>query len=482
MQLAARSSFAAGVAIVGAGILVAAPVRPPMPDLPDPVSVVRSAAVELSALANPLAALSPLVRTASDPATVLELGRSAKQLAVAPSIPVLGSLPSPQELLEVAGKFIAVFGTALSDAPAQIQTAVKQISAGQITAALDTLVNIVLAPVTGPVLDAIFSSTGPLVDLVGLLQRPFQNVPPIRNVIGLLADPDFLLTVGLGPLQSVYALTSAVGGTAEAMLAAVKAGNPGAFVSSFVKGIGDVTEAVIDRLLNPGTPPYGYDRGLIAGLIEAGKMIFAALTTPAATAQPATAAITATPVQAAATVTLSTAPADADAVSESAAESVPTDSETPAPASDVTTPASDVATPAQAETKPAEVPAEAAAAVQAEPAEVEVEPAKTSPEDSEEAVTVSPIATTQAPKKPAVRTGIVAVPGKVTVGVGAVDKPADVATQPNSASSGSLSGSPVDTASHGSSTDSSTSSTSGASGHADGADNGGSGSSSGDSE
>ncbi|MCT7658614.1 hypothetical protein [Mycobacterium deserti] len=45
MQLAERSSFAAGVAIVGAGILVAAPVAPPMPDIPDPVSAMRSAVV-----------------------------------------------------------------------------------------------------------------------------------------------------------------------------------------------------------------------------------------------------------------------------------------------------------------------------------------------------------------------------------------------------------------------------------------------------
>ncbi|MCT7658613.1 hypothetical protein [Mycobacterium deserti] len=329
---------------------------------------------------------------------------AAAQTAAAASalLPPLPQLPSPQELFEVASEFIAVFGTALSDAPAQIQLAVEQISAGQITSALNTIVNIVLTPVTGPVLDAIFSGTGPLVDLVGLLQRPFAGVPPISNVIGLLGDPDFLLTVGLGPLQSIYALTSAVGGAAEAMLDAAEAGNPGAFVSSLVKGIGDVTEAVIDRLLNPGTPPYGYDRGLIAGLIEAGKMIFAALTAPATAALPATAAITASTTEAAATFTLSTTP-------EIEAE--------PVAGPDSAPPVSDLAGAAEEEAEQSEVVTD------------ETEQVEVVTDESEESL--EPTDEEAGEEESDVRTGIVAVPGEVAVGVAGDDEtPTGAVTQP----------------------------------------------------
>ncbi|MEO3758747.1 hypothetical protein ABGB19_10750 [Mycobacterium sp. B14F4] len=368
MQLAARSSFAAGVAVIGAGILVAAPVAPPMPDVPDARATVRSATAELSAFAKPLAALSPSLADASG-STGGVLGRSVLQPSVA-AIPVLGQLPTLQELLEVASAFAAQFGTALSDAPAKIQLAVEQISAGQITAGLNTLVEMVIVPVTGPVLEAIFTGSGPLVDLVALLQRPFEGVPPISNVIGLLADPDFLLTIGLGPLQSVYALTTAIGGAAETMLAAVEAGDPGAFVTGLLKGVGDVTEAVIDRLLNPGTPPYGYDRGLFASLIEAGKMVFAALTAPAAA--PNVAAVSAISTDAVTTVTLSTEPVSADVEAEIAEVSTPVEDEAPSAAAT---------------------------------------------ETAEEEVTVSPAVEPEAAEKPQVREGFVAVPGEVTEGV-----------------------------------------------------------------
>lgn len=162
MQLAVRSSFAAGVAIVGAGILVAAPVRPVALELPDPVAAVRSASVELSA------AVSPLV--------------------VQPAAPSIAALPDPGALLAVAQAFVAQFGEGLKQAPGLLQQAIHEVLAGQITQALNTAANIVLTPVTGPVLDAIFSGGGPLVDLVDVLQPSLAFFPPLANVVGLLKN------------------------------------------------------------------------------------------------------------------------------------------------------------------------------------------------------------------------------------------------------------------------------------------------------
>lgn len=437
MQLAARSSIAAGVAVLGAGALVAAPVAPPMPDMSDirASSVVRTAAVELSALAGPITALSPTARATIDGAGVL--GQRALQLAL-PDLPALaaGFLPTVQELVAIATAFAQQFGTALADTPAKLQLAIGQIGAGQITAALNTIVEVVIGPITGPILEAIFSGGGPLVDLVELLQRPFEMFPPVANVIGLLADPDFLLTVGLGPLQSIYQLTTAIGGAAEGMLAAVEAGDPAAFVGSLTKGVGDLTEAVIDRLFNPGTPPYGYDRGLIASLVEAGKMIIAALTAPLA--PPAVAEISATTTEAATTVTLSTDPAGALDVQPVA------DVETTGPV--------------------AEVPAET----------VEVTPEVTEEvavEDVVETEEETPV------EKPEVREGVVAIPGEVTVGVPAEDAAEDTATETDS--SGDEVGSAPDAATGGADTETSGAGAGGDAGDSDGSGSDGSDSGSG---
>jgi hypothetical protein len=66
MQLAAaRASIATGVAVIGASVLVASPVAPPLPDLPDiRVPAVHSVATELTALANPIEVLTPIFQQA----------------------------------------------------------------------------------------------------------------------------------------------------------------------------------------------------------------------------------------------------------------------------------------------------------------------------------------------------------------------------------------------------------------------------------
>jgi hypothetical protein len=388
MQLAARSSIAAGVAVIGAGVLVAAPVAPPVPDVSDiRVPAVHSTAVELTAFAGALARLTSDVDDTFSTGAVL--GRSAAQ-AAAPAIPrlLLPQTSTIAALISVASAFADEFRTAIVGAPEQLQLAAGQIAAGEITNALNTLVNIVLMPVVGPALEAIFSGSGPLVDLVAALQQPLEILPPVARVVGLLADPDFLLTIGLGPLQSIYALNEAIGGTAEGLIAALQTGNPGAVVGSLVTGVKEIAQTVADRLFNPGTPPYGYDRGLISSLVEAGKMIIAALKAPA-TAATSLAAITATPAESVTTVTLSTEPVNSEVG--------------PAAEDEAAEPASDTA---------------------AEP-EAEAAQEETVVADEDES----------ADDETEVRTGLVAVPGEVTVGVADDEAPSDEVAQPVSSPS-----------------------------------------------
>lgn len=377
MQLAVRSSFSAGVAIVGAGLLIAAPVKPVLPELPDPVSAVRSAAVELSAAVSPFI-VSPTEADASNPAAVVD--RSAL-LSIPGATAQLSALPDPAALLAVAQAFIAQFGQALADAPAQVQQAIEQIMAGQITQALNTAVNIVLTPVTGPVLDAIFSGGGPLVDLVDILQPSLAFFPPAANVLGLLKNPDFLLTIGLGPLQSVYSLTQVIGGAAEAVLGGIQAGDPAAVVNGIVKGLVDLQGTVVTQLFAAGTPPYYYDRGLIGSLLAAGQMIIDAITAPAAPATAVTSDVT----------------ADAAGAESSAAEPAAAEPDTDPVASEPTAVNSVVAQPAADE------------------------PGTAEPETAEQ-VTAAPVVEETPAAKPEVRDGLVAVPGVVTVGVAKDDE------------------------------------------------------------
>ncbi|MFS0898584.1 hypothetical protein [Mycolicibacterium litorale] len=277
MQAAVRSYVTAGVALAGVGAIALSPVAP-MPDVEVP-AISSSPAVELNALVNPIEVFAPVFEKAFE-----DVGGLGQRVFADPA-PILqqivaNQIASAQTLGEIAGVFGESFRTALAEAPGRLGTAVEQLSAGEITAALNTLFDLAISPVIGPLLDSIFSGDGVLQDLVGVLQQPFANA---ENVIGLLGDQDFLLTIGLVPLQTVYALNTAVGGAAEALLAAAEAGDPEAFVNAITEGGAGITAAVLDRLLNPGTAPYRYDQGIIGALLSARDMIAQALGAPAPT-------------------------------------------------------------------------------------------------------------------------------------------------------------------------------------------------------
>lgn len=303
MQAAVRSYVTAGVALVGVGAIALSPVVVPIPDVEVPA--ISSSAVELNALVNPIELFAPIFEKAFE-----DTGALGRRVFASPA-PILeqilaNQVASAQTLGEIAGVFGESFRTALVEAPGRLETAFDQFAAGEITLGLNTLFDLALSPVIGPLLDSIFFGDGVLQDLVGVLQKPFVNA---QNVIGLLGDPDFLLNIGLLPLQTAYALNTAVGGTAEALLAAVEAGDPEGFINAITIGSADVTAVVLDVLLNPGTPPYRYDQGLVAALLTARDMIAQALGAPAPTAARSVAESSEVTETALTTVTLDVAPA-----------------------------------------------------------------------------------------------------------------------------------------------------------------------------
>lgn len=345
MHNAVRSYVSAGVALAGVGAIAFSPVVP-IPDVEVPA--ISSSAVELNALVNPIELFVPIFEKA-----FADTGALGQRVFANPA-PILeqilaNQVASAQTLGEIAGVFGESFQTAFAAAPGLLETAFDQFAAGEITLALNTLFDLALSPVIGPLLDSIFMGDGVLQDLVGVLQKPLVNA---QNVIGLLGDPDFLLTIGLLPLQTAYALNTAVGGAAEALLAAAEAGDPEGFVNAITTGSANVTAAVLDLLLNPGTPPYNYDQGLVAALLSARDMIAQAIGAPAPS--PALLATVSSEVTdpALTTITLDVAPAS-DAI------------EAPKPAAETDDSAVSLSADAVEATEPATAVAEETAAVEA---------------------------------------------------------------------------------------------------------------------
>ncbi len=276
MQIAVRSYLTAGVAAVGVSALAISPITPPVPHLPSPPAYSSVSTVELSALVNPITVFAPIFEKA-----IADAGALGQRWLANPA-PILqqvaaNNLASAQKLLGIATAFGESFATAIGAAPGELQKAFTQLQAGQITLAMNTLAELVLMPVLSPLIDSIFTGQGVLQDLVAVIQQPLANV---QKVVGLLGDQDFMLTIGLIPLQVVYALNTSIGGTVEAVLAAARDLDLEGVVNAITVGAGNITAAVLDTLLNPGTPPYNFDQGLVAALLSARDKIAAVLAPP----------------------------------------------------------------------------------------------------------------------------------------------------------------------------------------------------------
>lgn len=378
MQTAVRPRFTAGVALVGAGVIAASAVSP-MPDihLPDVhLPAVRTIDVGLAAAVNPLDVYGKVIQDAL--ANAGQLVENAKPGQVLAQILAnqLGSAGALGGALQHTGDAIA---TALStQVPALLQTALSQLTTGNVAGAADSILQIPLV-IGLPAADL-------LPALGQLLTKPLQNLVNVVNAFTAPSIENLLVISGLiAPLISTPAAAAAA---FQNVLNAFGTGDPAAVVNAVLSA----PATIVDGLLNGG---YGPDLGPLVtpGLVvKAGGLLSAAglvinedgsfyvntggpiaafqqilhnivttITPPAAAVQLAATDVTAVPSTTPTTLSLATAPAtDTKADTAITETSGQTPAESPAATPQDATEAADdtVAKPTKESTTESSAPAE----------------------------------------------------------------------------------------------------------------------------
>ncbi|WP_445165861.1 hypothetical protein ACTXG7_18465 [Mycolicibacterium sp. Dal123E01] len=230
------------MALLGAGVIAASPIAPPVPAIHLP-------AIHLDA--SLVAAVSPIDTYKQ----VFETARTNLQALVDSADPgeVLKQIVANQETsLRGLGSALGTSGqqlfTALtSTTPDLVKTLVTSLAAGNVEAATNALLTV-------PLVVAM-----PLINLLPAIQKfvtqPFQN---LLNVTTVLSDPlvDNIYAVGLlGPIISGLGAT---GAAMQNVIDAVRAGDPQKLVDAIVTG----PATILDGVLNGG---YGPDLGPLVG-------------------------------------------------------------------------------------------------------------------------------------------------------------------------------------------------------------------------
>jgi hypothetical protein len=304
MQSAVRSYVAAGVAFAGVGALVVSPVAPPLPDIAA-MAAHSTAAVELSALVNPFEQYAEAFSVAFQ-----NLQAIGAQIGQDPA-PILSQIVKNQ-LASAAGvsTFALAFGKSLfgayAETPQELQTALNQFTSGDVTAALNTLLNTALGPVVQAVFDNVLLNPNIYAGFQNALRQPIAN---LLNVIDIVSPTGVLNILGplLAPVQVLTDVTNAFGAAGDGIFAGVKTGNLEEVANALLSLGPDVTYAILNGSQASGAYGAGLfgSQGIVKGLLTIRDLIAAAITP--APAAPAQSAITATRASAA-TVTLNVAP------------------------------------------------------------------------------------------------------------------------------------------------------------------------------
>lgn len=269
-----------------------------MTALPAPTSV----SVELSSLVNPIVEYGDAFAVAFQNAVAL-----GDKIAANPA-PILAQVIR-NELAGAAGvgTFVSTFGnsvaTALAETPEQVQAALDQLAEGNVSGALNTLVNTALAPVVQAVVDTLLFNPEIWSGLQNAIRQPIANA---LAVVDLLAVPQVYNLLGplLAPVQVITDVTGAVGAAGDQVVAGLQQGDVEKVANAILSVGPDVTYAVLN-----GTPISGdYAAGLlgpngvVAGLLNIRDQIATAITPPATAnllkvddAGPVTAALEAAP-------------------------------------------------------------------------------------------------------------------------------------------------------------------------------------------
>ncbi|GAS88931.1 hypothetical protein [Mycolicibacterium brisbanense] len=304
MELAVRSYLASGVAVAAIGAVAVSPVAPPMPDLKLPA--VQTSAVELSALVNPFDEFGAVFAQALENVSALG-GRVAENPA-----PILSQIVKNQLTSAAAiGTFLQTFGSGLSEGfaqtPAQLQEALQQLAAGQITDGLNGVQNALLGPVVGAVVGILFAQPEVWTNLQNAFRQPIANALAVVDMLNL-NNVGNLLGPLLGPIQLLSDVTNAVGGAGDNIVAGLKTGNAEQVANAILSFGPNLAQAVVNGNKLAGDFAAGLlgPNGIVAGLLTIRDLVAQAIT-PKATLALAEANVT--KVTAANTVTLDVAPA-----------------------------------------------------------------------------------------------------------------------------------------------------------------------------
>jgi hypothetical protein len=257
MQVASRPRLNAGIALVGASVIVVCPLAPKMPDVHLPS--VQSAAVELASAVSAIA--SPVVSPIDQWTQVVQAAVANAQALLttfkANPTPILSQVAHNQAItiqnlmtaLQTTGGAI---GTALTTTvPPLLQAAFNDLASGNVESAINNVLSATLAtvfPITGfiPAVSAAF--TQPLTNLVAAINAV---------QVGGVTSPFGEAVIGL--LGPVLSGAGAFGVSVDNVGNAVAAGDPQAVLNAVVNG----PATILDGVLNGG---YGPNLSSLAGL------------------------------------------------------------------------------------------------------------------------------------------------------------------------------------------------------------------------
>jgi hypothetical protein len=282
MQAAVRTYLTAGVATVGAGVIALSPIAPSMPTVHLPS--VHQAEVALSAEVGPIQAWVQVVQQA-----VANLNELGQQLSADPA-PILQQVVANQSAdIALLGKAVQEsiqgLNTALQGVPATLQTAGKQLAAGQVVDATNTL----LAPVLGDLLNILVQ---PIIDGFPAITNPMQN---LTNFVAQI--PNALVSLGTPLLNPVFSVINAMAATVQTVIdnepavafnAIINA--PATLTGALLNGFGDgpIGSGITAGGLLTGMQGFlgSFEQGPIAALIGI-RDLFAKAITPKPPAQAA---------------------------------------------------------------------------------------------------------------------------------------------------------------------------------------------------
>jgi len=374
VHVAVRSYLTAGVAVVGASALIAAPLAVPPPEIHLPAIHASSAEVQLAALANPIAEWVTVVQTTF--ANVAALGVQF-QNDPAPILAQLlkNQLANASTLATALEGTVGVLGSQVAALPSATLLAAQQLAAGQFSAAVGTLFQAGIGLILGPA-----------ISLIGATSIITDGAQRFANVVA--AIPNALLPVGLAAISPIAGAVYSFGDAGQAVIDAARKGD----VAGALSALANIPAIVTNAFLN-GYPPQfttgifsplvdggGFGSGLIATLLDVRNAFAKALSS----AVPPAASAASLPTSAK-LISLTEAPTDSAQVGETAARSgattasVTTEAATE-PATDVTTaPTAPVVTePVAATTEPVAATTEPAT----EPVTAATEPAASTPAES----------------------------------------------------------------------------------------------------